>query len=285
MNKTDILDFAIKILSQELKDDLAGGSLKNDITSNSLIENKATVHAVISNREEIVMCGEFFIKKFISKKFPQLKYISKFRDGQKIKKNSKLISIKGNLKIILAIERTVLNFMQHLSGISTFTNELKEQLEDSNTELLDTRKTLMGLRKIQKYATAIGGAKNHRMGLFDKILVKDNHIKSLGGIFNTLKKLREINCRDYMIECDSYYQVKKCIENNSSYILLDNMKPREIIKCIKLKRKLSKKVLFEITGGINNKNFKKYSKLGADFISIGKITNCPKSVDIGLDII
>ena len=285
MDVNEISCIAVKKLISEYFEDLGGSSHLGDITSRHLINKNLNVNAIITNREEIVLCGEFFIKSFLRKKFPKLKYKSNFVDGNKVKKNSNIIEIFGDLKSILAIERTILNFIQHLSSISTHTNEFVRLLNDSKTKLLDTRKTIIGLRKIQKYATHIGGAKNHRMGLYDKILIKDNHIKSIGSISETLTLIEKKKIKNFMIECDKFSQVKKCIKSNVNYILLDNMKPKEIVKCIKLKNEFKNKVLFEITGGINLKNFKKYCNLGADYISSGKITNCPKSVDIGLDII
>ncbi len=285
MDVNEISRIALKKLISEYLEDLGGRSLAMDITSKNLIKKNINVNAVISNREEIVLCGEFFIKSFLKKRFPILKYKSNFVDGNTVKRKSAIIEIFGDLKSILAIERTILNFIQHLSSISTYTNKFVKILKGSKTKLLDTRKTTIGLRKIEKYATYIGGAKNHRMGLYDKILIKDNHIKSIGGILEALSLLEKKKIKNFMIECDTFSQVKKCIKSKVNYILLDNMKPAEIIKSIKLKSELKNKVDFEITGGINLKNFRKYCNLGADYISVSKITNCPKSVDIGLDII
>ena len=151
-----------------------------------------------------------------------------------------------------------------------------------NTTLLNTRKTTIGLRKFEKYATLIGGAKNHRMGLYDDILIKDNHIKIIGNVDKTIKKLKSQGIVNYKIECENFSEVKKSIEMGAKYILLDNMKISEIKKCIKLKKN---KIQFEITGGITIDNVNKYSRLGADYISTSKITNSSYSVDIGLDII
>ncbi len=285
MDVNEISRIALKKLTSEYHEDLGGRSLEKDITSKHLIKKNFNANVVISNREEIVLCGEFFTKFFLKKKFPKLKYKSNFVDGNRIKKKSVIIEIFGDLKSILAVERTILNFIQHLSSISTYTNNFVKILKGSKTKLLDTRKTTIGLRKIEKYATHIGGAENHRMGLYDKILIKDNHIKLIGSISATLTLIEKKKIENFMIECDTFSQVKKCIKSNVGYILLDNMKPEEIKKCIKLKNGLKNKVLFEITGGINLKNFRKYCNLGADYISVSQITNCPKSVDIGLDII
>tara|TARA_B100000686_G_C16732949_1_gene941846 strand:+ start:325 stop:1182 length:858 start_codon:yes stop_codon:yes gene_type:complete len=285
VNLNQLSIIAISKLQSEIIDDLKGKNINNDITSNTLIDNKKTIKVAISNRESLTLCGEFFLKKFIKKKFPSLIYKSYFKDGDYLHKQSKIAEISGNCKIIFAIERTLLNFIQHLSSISTYTKELVILLQKTNTKLLNTRKTITGLRKLQKYATTIGGAKNHRMGLYDGILVKDNHIQIFGDINKTLKKLSEKKIKNFKIECETISQVKKSIEAGAEYILLDNMKPNEIKKSVKLKNTLKSAVKFEITGGIKLKNLKKFAYLGADFISTGEITNCPKSVDIGMDII
>ena len=272
-------------LESELKDDLGKIDLKSDITTFSLLKKISKVKAKISNREEIVLCGEYFLKRFINKKFNGIKYKANFKDGQKIKKNSEIILLNGDVRDIFLIERTILNFIQHLSSIATQTSKFVKKLKNSKTKLLDTRKTATGMRFLEKYATKIGGALNHRVGLFDKILVKDNHIKFLGGISATLNIIKKNKIKNYIIECDSFHQVQKCIEFGSKYILLDNMGVSEIKKCVNLKKTLKKNVTFEISGGINLKNLNLYSKLDCDFISSSKITNSPKSVDIGLDII
>jgi nicotinate-nucleotide pyrophosphorylase len=270
-----VSEIAIEKLMCELKDDLGKISSKSDLTSSMLLPHLKKGRAIISNREEIVLCGQLFLKKFLETKFPMLTFVSKVKDGNVLKKNSIIFELSGNVKLILFLERTILNFIQHLSSISTYTKKFVQKLDKTKTQLLDTRKTTTGLRFLEKYATKIGGARNHRLGLFDKILIKDNHIKII-----KKKKIKR-----YMIECDSYQQVKKCLEFGSNYILLDNMKPIVIKKCLNLRESFKKKILFEITGGISLENVSLFSKLGSDFISSSKITNSPKSVDIGLDML
>lgn len=283
MNKTKILPEAIKLLMSDLKSDLKSLSFKKDLTSNNLIKKNSRMEVAIVAREEITLCGIFFIQRFISKIDPALKVKTTFQDGDKVEKNKAIALISGNSRKILGIERTVLNFIQSLSSVSTSTNKIMSLLEKSKTKLLDTRKTLPGLRLMHKYATFIGGAKNHRMGLFDDILIKDNHIKVGGGIKKILEVLKKKKITNYKIECDTIKQVKDCLEAGTKYILLDNMSPEKIISSIKLKKK--KSIIFEVSGGINLKNLNKFSKLNADYISIGYITQNPEPIDIGMDII
>ncbi|MEE2695356.1 MAG: carboxylating nicotinate-nucleotide diphosphorylase [Pseudomonadota bacterium] len=283
MDFKKLSDLSYKKLNEELRDDLDGENIKNDITSEILITKRTMLDCEISNRDPLILCGSLFVEDFFKKKFPLIKINRFFNDGEKLKRNSKIFSIFGDSKKILAVERTVLNFLQHLSSIATTTNFFILKMKSKNTKLLDTRKTTTGLRKLEKYATLIGGAKNHRMGLYDEILIKDNHIKVLGNLEKVKKKLKINNVLDYKIECETIQEVIKCIEMGAKYILLDNMQPSEIKKCIRLKK--TKKIKFEISGNITVKNINKYSQLGVDYISTSQITNCPNSVDIGLDII
>ena len=185
MPNKKLLKESFEKLCNELKNDLNGESIKNDITSNNLLDDNSEFKCEISNRENIILCGAEFVRHF----FPKIKIKSFYKDGAKLKKNSKIFSISGNSKVILATERTVLNFLQHLSSISTLTHKFILAMNSTKTKLKNTRKTTPGLRVFEKYATVIGGAIDHRMGLFDQILVKDNHIKALGKIETALSKL------------------------------------------------------------------------------------------------
>lgn len=281
MNFSSLTKLATDLLISDLKTDLGKINFNYDKTTRLLIKKKKILEVRIFTKEKIVFCGGKFTKNFINKQFPEIKIKLNHKEGDEIKKNCDLIFLKGDIRLILIIERTILNFLQHLSSISTETKKYTLKLKNTNTKLLDTRKTTCGLRYLEKYATKMGGAINHRFGLFDEILIKDNHIKALGGIANTLETLKgkKIN---YKIECDNLSQVNDCIKAGSKYLLLDNMAPNQIKKIINC---FGKKAKFEVSGGVNYKNIDKYSKVGADYISTSKITLCSKSVDISLDLI
>ena len=281
MNFSSLTKLATNLLISELKTDLGKINFNQDKTTKLLIKKKKIVNVRIFTKEKIVLCGGKFVKDFIGKNFPKIKIKLNYKDGDEIKKNTNLILLEGDIRFILIIERTVLNFLQHLSSIASETKKYVVKLKNSNTKLLDTRKTTCGLRYLEKYATKMGGAINHRFGLFDEILIKDNHIKALGGIRNTLKILLEKKI-NYKIECDTLSQVRDCIAAGSTYILLDNMSPTQVKKIINC---FGKKAKFEVSGGVNLKNITKYSKVGANYISTSKITLCSKSVDISLDLI
>ena len=281
MSFSSLTKMASNLLLLDIKTDLGKINFNHDKTTRLLIKEKKILDVRIFTKEKIVFCGGKFVKDFINKKFPKIKIKLNCKDGDEVKKNSDLILLKGDIRQILIIERTILNFLQHLSSISSETKKYKLKLKKSNTKLLDTRKTTCGLRYLEKYATKMGGAINHRFGLFDDILIKDNHIKALGGINNTLENLRGKKL-NYKIECDNLSQVHRCIRAGSKYLLLDNMTPNQIKKII---NRFGKKAKFEISGGVNFENIEKYSKVGADYISTSKITLCSKSVDISLDLI
>ena len=278
-----ISKYALKLLKTELKFDLGGNSFKGDITSTTFISEKKNAKFSFVAREPIKICGINFLEDYLKEYYPKIKIQKNFKDGEEIGKNQRIAEISGNCRKILSMERTLLNFLQHLSSISTTTSDLVKQMGNTKTQLLDTRKTSIGLRLLEKYATSIGGAINHRLNLTQKILIKDNHLSLSEGLEKIIKIIKKKKIKTYQIECDTFEQTKTLIELGCNHFLLDNMKVSEIKKCINLKK--DRKIIFEISGGINFSNIKKYSQLGADYISVGSITNNRKLVDIGLDII
>ncbi len=279
----NISKVALKLLETELKFDLGGNSFNGDVTSTTFISRKKNANFSFVAREPIKLCGIKFLEDYLKEYYPKIKIQNFFKDGEEISKNQRIAEISGNCRKILSLERTLLNFLQHLSSISTTTSDLIKLMGDTKTKLMDTRKTSIGLRLLEKYATSIGGAINHRLNLKQKILIKDNHLILSEGLEKIMKIIKKKNIKAYQIECDTFEQTKTLVELGCKHFLLDNMKVSEIKKCINLKKK--KNVIFEISGGINFKNIKNYSQLGADYISVGSITNNKKLVDIGLDII
>ena len=286
-----------KIVKIALEEDFA----LEDITSDSTILNQTNVNFEINSRENMVFCGE----KVISEVFSQLKSSKKFKnaqlsleilakDGDFLKSGEKIAQGRADARLVFAGERVALNLIQHLSGIATITKEFVSELDDNNIEILDTRKTIPGLRNLQKYATLAGGGKNHRFNLSDLVLIKDNHIAAAGNIKNAIglakKRISELG-KDIKIEveCDNFDQVTEVLPENPDIIMLDNMNRAEVKKCAELiekYRKTSKKdIKIEVSGGINLKNIKNFANLDINYISIGYLTHSVKAVDIGLDIV
>lgn len=281
-NNESLSEEAVKILKRELMIDLGMKSFSGDITSCNFINKNDRREFLIIPRQKVIVCGVNFVSKFIKDVSKKIKFFALCKDGDLVKRNQVIAKISGNSRNIMSLERTVLNFLQHLSSISTTTNLLVKKLGKSKTKLLDTRKTTTGLRRLEKYATRTGGAINHRLDLTENILIKDNHIFLCGGIDGVLKKLREKRIKNFQIECDNLSQVIKLLNYGCKNFLLDNMSPRNIKKSLKLAE--GKNVIFELSGGINAKNIQKFANLGANFISSGSITQNSQPVDIGLDI-
>lgn len=278
-----------KIIESALKEDEAF----NDLTSDLTIDEDTKCKFAINAREDLVFCG----KKIVEEVFFQLKNSTKFQnctldlkyffaDGDGVKTRESIVSGSGDVKIILAGERIILNLIQHLSAIATATKKHVEALNNSKIKILDTRKTLPNLRELQKYAVKCGGGKNHRFNLADLILIKDNHINACGGVDKALERvLSNTNNVKIEIECDNYLQVVECLKFNPNIIMLDNMNFEELQKSIDAIRNHSKAIEIEVSGGINLENIHHYKNFDIDFISIGSLTNSAKIVDIGLDFI
>lgn len=275
-----------KIIKQALKEDDA----LNDITSNLTIPKNSNLKFSITPREEIVFCGtDVILESFSilkkSKKFSDAKLDLKIlaKDGQIVKKSSPIATGVANARMLLAVERVMLNLIQFLSGVASLTKLFIDELDDKKITILDTRKTLPNYRILQKYAVKAGGAKNHRFSLSDMILIKDNHIAESNSI-KTAISLAKKNKKNLQIEveCDNLEQVSDAITLKPDIIMLDNMTISQIKEAIKI---IDKKCKIEVSGGVSLQNIKNYKGLEIDFISIGSITNSPKSVDIGLDIL
>lgn len=251
-----------------------------DITSELL--NKRLVKRVkLIVNENGILGGIDFAKetfKLIDKK---IKFISKKKEGSKIKKGSTIALIDGNLKNILTGERVALNFLSHISGIATRTNKFVKKI-GNKSKICCTRKTIPNLRVLQKYGVKLGGGKNHRFNLSDEFLIKDNHIASEKNFENIIKKaIKNKNGRKITVEVDSIKQLKKIMGLKFDTVLLDNMKPQILKTAVKL---INKKYETEASGGVNLKNIKKISDTGVDRISIGYLTHSVTALDFKLEI-
>ncbi|MFL2829687.1 MAG: carboxylating nicotinate-nucleotide diphosphorylase [Alphaproteobacteria bacterium] len=269
-----------KIVKLAIKEDL--GKL-GDITSNTVLtkRDKATFHFV--SRAKGILCGINIAKIVYELLDDKIIFTSFKKDGDLIKKNEILAKVEGPAISLLTGERTALNFLTHLSGIATSTSMMVKLILHTDTKILCTRKTTPGLRNIEKYAVKVGGGINHRIGLFDAILIKDNHIAIAGSISNALKKVKKLKNRIKIeIEVDNLKQFKEAIKFNPDVIMLDNFKINDLKKAVKLGQK---KVILEASGKIDYLNVAKIAATGVNFISSGWITHSSKSLDIGLDLI
>lgn len=249
----------------------------------ALLVNDKTVTATIITREEMVLCGiQWANSAFLSCDNNAL--ISwNYKDGDKIKANSILCEITCNSRSILTAERTALNFLQLLSATATITSQYVEKISGYNTKIMDTRKTIPGLRLAQKYAVVTGGGFNQRFGLYDGVLIKENHIASCGSINNALKNAFGTTPPHIpiQIEVENFEQLVEAIKNNATLILLDNMSIADIQKCVKY---VSEKAELEASGNINLENVVEYAQTGVHRISIGSLTKNIKAIDLSMRI-
>ncbi len=273
LNKKEISDYVQKFLKEDKSN--------NDITSKYFIDKKQKARAYFLTEENIVLAGNNIVFYIFEKYCKNFKLLSKKEDGKKIKKKTKILVFEGNARDILSIERTALNLLQHLSGISTLTSKYSKKINSSKSILLDTRKTTPGLRMLEKYATYIGGAKNHRLNLAERFMIKDNHLLLNSKIFNKIEKMKTNKKKDVIMECDNLYQVKKAVILKINHILLDNMNIKKIKEACKL---IGKSAKIEVSGGINLQNIEKISKIGVNFISVGTITQSAPAAKISLEL-
>jgi len=283
VQNTSLKKIAIKDVAAAITEDLGTG----DITTNLLgkDKNKLTV-ALVKTNQEAILCGRIWFDnafKNIQKKYRgPLKITWYKKDGDKIKNGDTICKIVAPLRTILVAERTALNFIQLLSGTATKTNLYSQEIKNNKIKLLDTRKTIPGLRAAQKYAVKCGGGFNHRFGLYDQVLIKENHItaelNSYEGFLDKISKI--INFKKISIEVETLAELKILLKYKPKNILLDNFSLSNIKKASKM---INKKITtIEISGGINLKNIKKYSNLDIDFISIGDLTKNISSIDFSM---
>ncbi len=269
-----------KIIKLAIKEDL--GNL-GDITSNTVLtkRDKAIFHFV--SREKGILCGINIAKIVYELLDKKIKFTPFKNEGDAIKTNDVLAKVEGPAISLLTGERTALNFLTHLSGIATSTSMMVKLISETHTKILCTRKTTPGLRNIEKYAVKVGGGINHRIGLYDAILIKDNHIAIAGSISNALNKVKKLkNKIKIEIEVDNLKQFKEALKFNPDVIMLDNFKISDLKKVVKIAKN---KVILEASGKIDHSNVVKIAESGVDFISSGWITHSSKSLDIGLDLI
>ncbi|NQU17261.1 MAG: carboxylating nicotinate-nucleotide diphosphorylase [Candidatus Saganbacteria bacterium] len=265
------------LIKMALAEDVGGG----DITTNAVIPQKTRAEAKIIAKESGVIAGlplAYLIYEVLDKK---VQFICKIKDGSSVKKGTIIAKVKGPARSILSGERLVLNFLQHLSGIATLTNQFVVRVKGSRVKILDTRKTTPLWRGAEKYAVLAGGGSNHRFGLYDAVMIKDNHIEIMGGIANAVGACRDMP-EPIEIECKNISEVKQAISAGVGRILLDNMNLKTLRKAVGLCKKA--KIRTEASGGVNIKTVRSIAKTGVDAISIGALTHSAKALDISLEI-
>lgn len=273
--KNEIAQSVKKSLTEDIGDGDITASLNNDLSH---------AKAEIVCREKMVLCGRLWVDEIYNQLDPNFDIKWMFDDGDFIEKNTIIFEITGSTQNILSGERCALNFLQTLSATATITRQYVEQLKNLNCKVLDTRKTLPGLRLAQKYAVLCGGGTNHRIGLFDAILIKENHIISGGGIKNIIQKSKALHPKiPIEIEVETLIEVKEAIKAGADRLLLDNFSQEMLEKAYEINQSLNDRPkLLEASGDITLNNIRKIAETGVDFISVGALTKHISAIDLSM---
>lgn len=259
-----------------LTEDLGPG----DITCTSVIPDDARLTALAQAREPLVCAGLPLAMAVFHELDAGCRIECPVREGETVAAGGVLFKVSGQARALLSAERTALNILQHLSGIATLTRRYAEAIEGTGAKLLDTRKTLPLWRPLAKYATALGGAVNHRMGLYDAVMIKDNHIAVVGSVRRAVTAAKAAGQRNIQVECDSLDQVAEALAAGANRLLLDNMTPDTLRKAVAL---AAGRASTEASGGLTLDTIRAAAETGVDFVSVGRITQSAPAVDIGLD--
>jgi len=275
--EANLIIAADKLVALALEEDIKSG----DITTELLIPQEAEINAFILAKEDGIVAGLPVAEMVFKSLNNSTQWLPEVKDGSKVISKTVLARIKGSHRAILTGERTVLNFLQRMSGIATLTSKYVEALTGYKTRILDTRKTLPAHRLLDKYAVKMGGGTNHRIGLYDMVMIKDNHIKVAGGISNAVNQIRA-NIEPGIkieVETSNLAEVKEAIDCKADIIMLDNMTTEMMREAIEL---IGNKAKSEASGSIKIDRLKEIADTGVDFISIGALTHSVNALDIGL---
>ncbi len=281
MIRADVVDLIVKLA---LREDVG----RKDITSSSVFPESLNIRAEIQAKEVGVLCGIETAERVFRHVDDDLRFLPAAKDGESIEPGREIAYIEGSAQSILVAERTALNFLGHLSGIATLTRQFVDKVKHTKVAILDTRKTMPNLRLLEKEAVVAGGGANHRFGLYDQVLIKDNHLRVLRdhSIPSIVERVRETVLKKTIvgIEVKNLKELAEALKTDVSYVLLDNMSVETVCEAVKM-RGARTKIQFEVSGGIRLDNVREYAETGVERISIGALTHSAPCLDISLDIV
>ena len=273
-NDLNVDDFVSRVFAEDLG---SGG----DVTSAATIAADARFTAEMNARQSIVLAGIDLAAAFFRALDPAVEIETNTEDGDQVEHGTTVMRLGGNARAMLAAERSALNTLQHLSGIATLTRQYVDAIAGTGAVLLDTRKTVPGLRLVEKYASRMGGAHNHRMRLDDGVLIKDNHVAACGGVAEAVRRAKAANTGlQVQVEVDRLDQIEPALAAGADRLLLDNMDPAVLREAVAMVRG---RVPLEASGGVTLETIRFIAETGVNFISVGRITQSAPAVDIGLD--
>ena len=273
----DLHAFVAATLAEDLGGGLPGGG--HDVTSESVIPADARFSGVMDSRDAIVVCGLPIAAEFFRMLDPAMRIELLVEDGARVPAGSDLMRLEGTARAMLTAERSALNTVQHLSGIATMTRGYVDAMA-GNATLLDTRKTIPGLRHLEKYATRTGGAQNHRMGLWDAAMIKDNHVLVAGGVAEAVRRAKAAGVAEIICEVDRIDQIEPALEAGATRLLLDNMDVATLRQAVAL---VAGRVPTEASGGVRLDTIAAIAATGVTYVSVGRLTQSAPAADIGLD--
>jgi nicotinate-nucleotide pyrophosphorylase (carboxylating) len=273
----DLDAFVAATLAEDLGAGWPGGG--RDVTSESVIPADARFAGVMDSRDAITVAGLPIAAAFFRKLDPAMEIEILVAEGAQVPAGSDLMRLSGNARAMLTAERSALNTVQHLSGIATMTRQYVDAM-DGKAVLLDTRKTIPGLRHLEKYATRMGGAQNHRLGLWDAAMIKDNHVAVAGGVGEAVRRAKAAGVTRIICEVDRLDQIEPALAAGASHLLLDNMPPATLVEALAI---VAGRVPCEASGGVNLQTIGAIAATGVTYVSVGRLTQSAPAADIGLD--
>lgn len=290
------MDWHSRRISAILEAALLEDRATSDATSRACIDPQQRATATILAKQDCVLAGVGAIGRILEVYehldphvigHPEVISHGEIFDGVRLHKGQAIAVVRHNARVLLSCERVILNVMQRLSGIATLTRKFVDAVHGTQTKILDTRKTVPGLRVLDKYAVRCGGGHNHRQDLSDGVLIKNNHIALAGGVANVLHKVRQSRREEQTVEIEvrSLNELEEALANGAERVMLDNMSVEAVREAVARIRKESRKVLVEVSGGIRLENVRVYAETGADYISVGSLTHSPQAVDLSMRIV
>jgi nicotinate-nucleotide pyrophosphorylase (carboxylating) len=270
----DLNRFVLETLSEDL------GPTGKDVTSESVIPADMRFSGTMDSRDAIVVAGLPIAAAFFRYLDPAMEIEVLAEEGASVAKGSDLMRLNGNARAMLTAERSALNTVQHLSGIATMTRSYVEAIAGTGCTLLDTRKTIPGLRVLEKYATRMGGATNHRMGLWDAAMIKDNHVAVAGGVAQAVRRAKDAGVERIILEVDRIAQIEPGLAAGATHLLLDNMDVATLREAVAI---VAGRVPTEASGGVTLETIRAKAQTGVTYISVGRLTQSAPAADIGLD--
>jgi nicotinate-nucleotide pyrophosphorylase (carboxylating) len=270
----DLPAFVAATLAEDL------GPTHRDVTSESVIPAEARFSGVMDSRDAIVVAGLPVAVAFFAHLDPSMEIEVLAVEGASVAKGSDLLRLRGNARAMLTAERSALNTVQHLSGIATLTRAYVDEIAGTGCTLLDTRKTIPGLRVLEKYATRMGGATNHRMGLWDAAMIKDNHVAVAGGVAEAVRRAKDAGVERIILEVDRISQIEPGLAAGATHLLLDNMDAGTLREAVAI---VAGRAPTEASGGVTLETIRAKAETGVTYISVGRLTQSAPAADIGLD--